>query len=125
MSGPSPAMTALAVIIVLAVPMLVRSVRIANEWRRAVVLRFGRFIGVRGPGLYLLAPILDRVAEVIDMRIQTTIITAEQALTRDMVSVGVDAIVFWQVENAEFAMSAMAPSLSPALRRGRIAKRSG
>ena len=82
--------------------LLVRAIRIANEWQRAVVLRLGRFTGVRGPGLYLLIPVLDRVAQVVDMRIQTTTIVAEQALTRDTVAVGVDAIVFWQVENAEY-----------------------
>ena len=103
MSDGSLAMIVLVVIVVLLVVVLVRSVRIANEWQRAVVLRLGRFIGVRGPGLYLLIPILDRVAQVIDMRIQTTTITAEQALTHDTVAVGVDAIVFWQVDNAEFA----------------------
>ena len=103
MSGPPPGMIVLIVIVVLVLLVLLRSVRIANEWQRAVVLRLGRFVGVRGPGLYLLAPILDRVAQVIDMRIQTTTITAEQALTHDTVAVGVDAIVFWQVENAEFA----------------------
>jgi regulator of protease activity HflC (stomatin/prohibitin superfamily) len=103
MSDISPAMIALIVIIVLVLVVLLRSVRIANEWQRAVVLRLGRFIGVRGPGLYLLFPFIDIVAQVVDMRIQTTTITAEQALTRDTVAVGVDAIVFWQVENAEFA----------------------
>ena len=82
---------------------LVRSVRIANEWSRAVVLRLGRFHAVRGPGLYLLFPLIDRVAMVLDLRIQTTSITAEQALTRDTVAVGVDAIVFWQVADARAA----------------------
>jgi regulator of protease activity HflC (stomatin/prohibitin superfamily) len=82
---------------------LVMSVRIANEWQRAVVLRLGRFQKVSGPGIYLLFPLIDVVAQVIDLRIQTTMITAEQALTRDTVAVGVDAIVFWQVENPEAA----------------------
>ena len=103
MSDISPAMIALIVIVVLLVLMVARSIHIANEWQRAVVLRLGRFVGVRGPGIYLMFPIYHRVAQVIDMRIQTTTITAEQALTRDTVAVGVDAIVFWQVENAEFA----------------------
>jgi regulator of protease activity HflC (stomatin/prohibitin superfamily) len=94
-----PLMIALGVAVLVIV---LRSVRVANEWQRAVVLRLGRFTGVRGPGLYLLIPILDRVAQVVDMRIQTTTIVAEQALTRDTVAVGVDAIVFWQVENAEY-----------------------
>ena len=92
-----------AVIAVVILLILARSVRIANEWQRAVVLRLGRFHGVKGPGLYLLFPLIDTVAQVVDLRIQTTTITAEQALTRDTVAVGVDAIVFWQVENAETA----------------------
>ena len=82
---------------------LARSVRIASEWQRAVILRLGRFHMVAGPGLYFVLPVIDAVAQVIDLRIQTTMITAEQALTRDTVAVGVDAIVFWQVESAEDA----------------------
>lgn len=82
---------------------LLRSVRIAYEWQRAVVLRLGRFSRLNGPGLYLLLPLVDRVTIVIDMRIQTTTIAAEQALTRDTVAVGVDAIVFWQVTDARAA----------------------
>ena len=94
---------ALAVIIVIVLLILARSVRIASEWQRAVILRLGWFHKVKGPGIYLVLPVIDAVAQVIDLRIQTTMITAEQALTRDTVAVGVDAIVFWQVENAETA----------------------
>jgi regulator of protease activity HflC (stomatin/prohibitin superfamily) len=94
---------AFAVIAVIFLFILARSVRIASEWQRAVILRLGRFDHVAGPGIYLVFPIIDAVAQVIDLRIRTTIITAEQALTRDTVAVGVDAIVFWQVENAETA----------------------
>lgn len=94
---------ALIVVAIAALIVLVRSIRIASEWQRAVVLRLGRFLAVKGPGLYLLFPFIDTVAQVIDLRIQTTTITAEQALTRDTVAVGVDAIVFWQVEDAEAA----------------------
>lgn len=79
------------------------TVRIANEWQRAVVLRLGRFDRIAGPGLYLVVPLLERVPFVIDMRIQTTTIAAEQALTRDTISVGVDAIVFWKVTDAKMA----------------------
>ncbi|WP_428487191.1 slipin family protein [Rhodopila sp.] len=93
----------LAVIAVVVLVILARSVRIAFEWQRAVILRLGRFHKVKGPGIYLVLPFVDSVAQVIDLRIQTTTITAEQALTRDTVAVGVDAIVFWQVENAETA----------------------
>ena len=93
----------LAVLGVFILVILLRSVRIASEWQRAVILRLGRFHRVAGPGLYLVLPVIDAVAQVIDLRIQTTTITAEQALTRDTVAVGVDAIVFWQVESAEAA----------------------
>jgi regulator of protease activity HflC (stomatin/prohibitin superfamily) len=94
---------ALAVVAVIVLFILVRSFRIASEWQRAVILRLGRFHKVKGPGIYLVFPFIDVVAQLIDLRIRTTIITAEQALTRDTVAVSVDAIVFWQVENAETA----------------------
>jgi regulator of protease activity HflC (stomatin/prohibitin superfamily) len=94
------ALIAVAVAVLLIVA---RSVRIASEWQRAVILRLGRFHKVKGPGLYLVFPVIDAIAQVIDLRIQTTMITAEQALTRDTVAVGVDAIVFWQVADAERA----------------------
>ncbi len=93
----------LIALVVVVLVILVMSVRIANEWQRAVVLRLGRFQKVSGPGIYLLFPVVDVVAQVIDLRIQTTTITAEQALTRDTVAVGVDAIVFWQVEDSRAA----------------------
>ncbi|MFL5255773.1 MAG: slipin family protein [Rhodopila sp.] len=94
---------ALVIIGIVVLFILIRSIRIASEWQRAVILRLGRFHKVKGPGLYLVFPIIDAVAQVIDLRIRTTIITAEQALTRDTVAVGVDAIVFWYVEDAETA----------------------
>lgn len=87
----------LIVLVAVLVLILAFSLRIANEWTRAVVLRLGRFQAIRGPGLYLLIPLVDVVAMAIDLRIRTISITAEQALTRDTVSVGVDAIVFWRV----------------------------
>jgi regulator of protease activity HflC (stomatin/prohibitin superfamily) len=86
----------LSAIVTILILVVLRSIRIAQEWRRAVVLRLGRFHAVKGPGLYLLWPI-DTLATIIDLRIQTANVTAEQALTRDTVAVGVDAIVFWQV----------------------------
>jgi regulator of protease activity HflC (stomatin/prohibitin superfamily) len=67
------------------------------------VLRLGRLHKVKGPGIYLVLPAIDTVASLVDLRIQTTGITAEQALTRDTVAVGVDAIVFWQVTDAQAA----------------------
>ena len=90
-------------VVVAALLILLRSIRIANEWQRAVVLRLGRFARLGGPGLYLVIPLLEQVTAIIDNRVQTTSITAEQALTRDTVAVGVDAIVFWQVTDARAA----------------------
>ncbi len=94
---------AVAAIVLAVLLVLARAVRVASEWQRAVILRLGRFQAVAGPGLYLVFPFIDSVAQVVDLRIQTTTITAEQALTRDTVAVGVDAIVFWQVADAEAA----------------------
>jgi regulator of protease activity HflC (stomatin/prohibitin superfamily) len=82
---------------------LLRSIRLTQEWRRAVVLRLGRFHAVKGPGLYLVLPLIDTVTTIIDLRIETISITAERALTRDTVAVGVDAIVFWQVADPRAA----------------------
>src|SRR5580692_2406775 len=98
-----PMQIVLIVIVVAVLLVIARSLRVAAEWQRAVVLRLGRFHRVKGPGIYLVYPGIDRVAQIVDLRIQTTSITAEQALTRDTVAVGVDAIVFWQVEDPRAA----------------------
>ncbi|RYB07109.1 slipin family protein [Lichenibacterium ramalinae] len=76
------------------------SLKVADVWERFVVLRAGRLQGVKGPGLFVILPIVDRVAAVIDQRVQTTSFNAEQALTRDTVPVNVDAIIFWHVHDA-------------------------
>lgn len=73
------------------------SVGIAAEWEKAVVLRLGRFIGLKGPGLFVKIPFVDGVAYWIDQRITATPFVAEQTLTRDTVPVDVDAILFWMV----------------------------
>jgi regulator of protease activity HflC (stomatin/prohibitin superfamily) len=79
------------------------SLKIANQWERAIVLRLGRLQGVRGPGVFFILPILDDVAAWLDQRIQTTEFNAEQALSKDTVPVDVDAVVFWQIHDAERA----------------------
>ena len=96
-------MVLLLVVAAIGALILLRSVRIAKEWNRAVILRLGRFQRIGGPGLYLVLPLIEQATAVIDTRVQTTSITAEQALTRDTVAVGVDAIVFWQVTDARAA----------------------
>ncbi|MEO8218682.1 MAG: slipin family protein [Acidobacteriota bacterium] len=77
------------------------SIKIARQWEKAVILRFGRFVGLRGPGLFIIVPIVDVVSHLIDQRMRVTDVTAESALTRDTVPVNVDAIVFWTVWDAE------------------------
>jgi len=79
------------------------SVKMAQQWEKAVVLRLGKLYAVKGPGLFILVPIIDQVATWIDQRIRTTEFGAEQALTRDTVPVNVDAIIFWMVHDAQRA----------------------
>jgi regulator of protease activity HflC (stomatin/prohibitin superfamily) len=79
------------------------SIKYADQWEKAVVLRLGRYQGLRGPGFFMVVPILDRVGYHIDQRIRTTAFGAESCLTRDTVPVDVDAIAFWVVYDAERA----------------------
>ena len=80
---------------------LLFALKIAKQWERAVVLRFGKFVGLRGPGLFAVVPVVETVSHLIDQRMRVTDVTAESALTRDTVPVNVDAIVFWTVWDAE------------------------
>jgi regulator of protease activity HflC (stomatin/prohibitin superfamily) len=79
------------------------ALKMANAWEKFVILRAGKLQGVKGPGLFLIIPVLDNVVTVIDERIQTTAFSAEAALTRDTVPVNVDAIIFWFVHDAQKA----------------------
>jgi hypothetical protein len=79
------------------------SVKYADQWEKAVVLRMGRYRGLRGPGVFYVIPIIDRVSYHIDQRIRTTDFAAESCLTKDTVPVNVDAIAFWVVYDAERA----------------------
>ena len=77
--------------------------RVARQWERAVVLRLGRFVGLRGPGVFWLIPFVDTVTTWIDQRTVTTSFAAEQTLTSDTVPVNVDAVLFWLVHDVEKA----------------------
>ena len=79
------------------------SPRVAQQWERAVVLRLGRFVGLRGPGLFWIMPFIDVVVRSIDQRMITTAFAAEQTLTMDTVPVNVDAVLFWVVHDPEKA----------------------
>jgi regulator of protease activity HflC (stomatin/prohibitin superfamily) len=77
------------------------AIRVAEQWERAAVLRFGRYIGLRGPGMFMIVPVIDQISVYVDQRVRVAQVSAETALTRDTVPVNVDAIVFWMVWNAE------------------------
>ncbi len=101
------------------------SVQIAYQWERAVLLRFGKFRGLRKSGLFLVVPVIDKVAQFVDQRIRVTDFSAETTLTADTVPVNVDAIAFWMVWDAEKAVleverfdSAVVMAAQTALRNG-------
>jgi regulator of protease activity HflC (stomatin/prohibitin superfamily) len=80
---------------------LLLAIKVADQWEKVAVLRLGKYVGLRGPGLFLIVPVIDQVTQYVDQRVRVTNVTAESALTRDTVPVNVDAIVFWLVWNAE------------------------
>src|SRR5215831_11695507 len=91
------------VVMVIVGIVLMQAPRIAQQWERAVVFRLGRFIGLRGPGLFWIVPFIDSVSAWIDQRTITTSFAAEQTLTSDTVPVNVDAVLFWMVHDAQKA----------------------
>ena len=80
---------------------LLFAIRVADQWERVAVLRFGRYVGLRGPGIFHVIPIVDTISRYVDQRVRVANVSAESTLTRDTVPVNVDAIVFWMVWNAE------------------------
>src|SRR5689334_14917841 len=80
---------------------LLFSIKVAEQWQKAAVLRLGRYKGLRGPGMFMIIPIIDEVSQFVDQRVRVSSVSAEAALTRDTVPVNVDAIIFWLVWNAE------------------------
>lgn len=83
--------------------LLASSIRIADQWERAVVLRMGKFKGLRGPGPFMIIPVIDSVSAYIDQRVRVSAFKAEQTLTKDTVPVNVDAVVYWTVWDVEKA----------------------
>lgn len=91
------------IIIAIASIIIASAIKIADQWEKGVVLRMGKFIGLRGPGLFFIIPIIDRVVNYIDQRVRVTDFKAEETLTRDTVPVNVDAVVYWTVWDVEKA----------------------
>jgi len=80
---------------------LMFAMKVANQWERVAQLRLGRYLGLRGPGLFFIIPVVDSLSKYVDQRVRVTDVRAESALSRDTVPVNVDAIIFWVVWNAE------------------------
>ncbi len=80
------------------------AIKVADQWEKAIVLRLGRYRGLRGPGPFMVIPVVDRVSRFVDQRVRVAGVKAETALTRDTVPVNVDAIVFWVIWNVEKAV---------------------
>jgi len=80
------------------------AIKIVDQWEKVAVLRFGRFRGLKGPGIFLIIPVVETLSRYVDQRVRVTTVSAESTLTRDTVPVNVDAILFWLVWNAEKAI---------------------
>jgi regulator of protease activity HflC (stomatin/prohibitin superfamily) len=83
--------------------LIASSIKIADQWEKAIVLRMGKFSGLKGPGFFCIIPIIDHLSAYIDQRIRVTEFKAEQTLTKDTVPVNVDAVIYWTVWDVEKA----------------------
>jgi regulator of protease activity HflC (stomatin/prohibitin superfamily) len=77
------------------------AIKVVDQWQKVALLRFGRYRGLRGPGLFLIVPIIETLSRYVDQRVRVPTVSAESTLTRDTVPVNVDAIIFWLVWSAE------------------------
>jgi regulator of protease activity HflC (stomatin/prohibitin superfamily) len=104
-SGSQPGLVPVVLLAALLLGLyLLFAIKVVDQWEKAVILRFGRFRGLAGPGLFWIVPVVDVISHLVDQRVRATDVTAESALTRDTVPVNVDAIVFWLVWDAEKAV---------------------
>lgn len=94
---------AYVVVLTLIGTIILFSLKVASQWEKAIVLRLGKFIGLRGPGLFWIVPLVDAIPSWIDHRVMVTPFAAEKTLTKDTVPVDVDAVLFWVVWDAEKA----------------------
>jgi regulator of protease activity HflC (stomatin/prohibitin superfamily) len=83
---------------------LLFAIKVVRQWEKVALLRLGRYVGLRGPGIFHIIPVVETLSAFVDQRVRVASVTAESTLTRDTVPVNVDAIVFWMVWNAEKAI---------------------
>lgn len=91
------------VLLLLVSVFIASTIHIADQWEKAVVLRMGKYTGLRGPGIFFIIPIIDKVDDYVDQRVRVTDFIAEQTLTKDTVPVNVDAVVYWTVWDVQKA----------------------
>jgi regulator of protease activity HflC (stomatin/prohibitin superfamily) len=77
------------------------AIKVVQQWEKVALLRLGRYVGLRGPGLFHIVPVVETISPYVDQRVRVATVSAESTLTRDTVPVNLDAIVFWLVWNAE------------------------
>jgi regulator of protease activity HflC (stomatin/prohibitin superfamily) len=80
---------------------LLFAIKVVQQWEKVALLRLGKYVGLRGPGLFLIVPVYETLSAYVDQRVRVATVSAESTLTRDTVPVNVDAIVFWLVWNVE------------------------
>ncbi len=103
-TGAAAALFYTAGIVLVVIALLIpQSLKMANQWERAIVLRLGRLHAIRGPGLFIVIPFIDAVPTWVDQRIQTSEFDAEEALSKDTVPINIDAVIFWQIHDPERA----------------------
>jgi regulator of protease activity HflC (stomatin/prohibitin superfamily) len=83
---------------------LLFAIKVIRQWEKVALLRLGKYVGLRGPGIFFIVPVVETLSPFVDQRVRVANVTAESTLTRDTVPVNVDAIVFWLVWNAEKAI---------------------
>ncbi len=80
---------------------MLHAIKVVQQWEKVALLRVGRYVGLRGPGIFFIVPVLETLSPYVDQRVRVTSVSAESTLSRDTVPVDVDAIIFWLVWNAE------------------------
>ena len=93
----------LGVIVLIGIMLISSSVRVLREYERAVVFRLGRYAGVKGPGLFLLIPVMDRMVRVA-LRIIAMDVPPQDVITKDNVTIKVNAVLYFRVVNPEGAI---------------------
>jgi regulator of protease activity HflC (stomatin/prohibitin superfamily) len=93
----------LFVVLIVLTVLITSSIKIADQWEKAVLLRMGKYIGLKGPGIFFIFPVIDNVIDYIDQRVRVTDFKADQTLTKDTVPVNVVATLYWTVWDVEKA----------------------